>query len=348
VHTDSQAASSAQAVDALAYTVGQHIAFAAGQYRPETRDGRRLLIHELAHVVQQDGAVPSPPAPLVIMPSEATQEREADQVADRVLQGERVGPSLSGLAQTQLQRTFKSRGWRQGLPQNAGGSDPVGPPFLCGVDVTDALKKTVNQLPATFSGWSEDEKEDACNALTALTTGGMAWDIIEMHGQVTSDVINRHSGGGRATSFCAPCATPGAVPACGSSVTIDGTCHFAGSANYVIFGKMCQLCRDFADAEYDSHSWLTDTPYRMMQISFSKAGMISLIDFYKKWVPLLMNDFPASNIEAAKRWATAGYDGWPSVGTPTPDRANCGDCSKPSGYKWFNVSWYPKLNPGDR
>jgi hypothetical protein len=56
VHTDAAADASARAVRARAYTVGRDIAFAAGQYAPETGEGRRLLAHELTHVVQQ-GAV---------------------------------------------------------------------------------------------------------------------------------------------------------------------------------------------------------------------------------------------------------------------------------------------------
>jgi len=52
VHTDARAAESARAVDALAYTVGQHVVFDQGQYRPGAPDGRRLLAHELAHVAQ--------------------------------------------------------------------------------------------------------------------------------------------------------------------------------------------------------------------------------------------------------------------------------------------------------
>jgi hypothetical protein len=53
VHTDTKAAESAQAVNALAYTVGQDVVFGAGQFSPGTASGRRLLAHELAHVVQQ-------------------------------------------------------------------------------------------------------------------------------------------------------------------------------------------------------------------------------------------------------------------------------------------------------
>lgn len=55
VHTDARAAESARAVNALAYTVGQSIAFGSGQYTPGTAAGRRLLAHELTHVLQQSG-----------------------------------------------------------------------------------------------------------------------------------------------------------------------------------------------------------------------------------------------------------------------------------------------------
>jgi hypothetical protein len=53
VHTDTRAAESALAVDALAYTVGRDVVFGANLYQPGTRDGQYLLAHELAHVVQQ-------------------------------------------------------------------------------------------------------------------------------------------------------------------------------------------------------------------------------------------------------------------------------------------------------
>jgi len=55
VHTGGAAAESARAVNALAYTVGRDIVFGAGQYRPDTSAGQRLLAHELTHVVQQNG-----------------------------------------------------------------------------------------------------------------------------------------------------------------------------------------------------------------------------------------------------------------------------------------------------
>lgn len=53
VHTDARAAESAHAVNALAYTVGRDIVFAAGAYQPTKESGQRLLAHELTHVAQQ-------------------------------------------------------------------------------------------------------------------------------------------------------------------------------------------------------------------------------------------------------------------------------------------------------
>lgn len=55
VHTDQVASQSAEAVAAQAYTVGADIVFGAGRYAPASRDGQRLLAHELTHVQQQSG-----------------------------------------------------------------------------------------------------------------------------------------------------------------------------------------------------------------------------------------------------------------------------------------------------
>ncbi|MEO6039652.1 MAG: DUF4157 domain-containing protein, partial [Saprospiraceae bacterium] len=53
VHTGAQAAESAAAVQARAYTSGQDVVFGAGEYQPGSESGKRLLAHELVHVGQQ-------------------------------------------------------------------------------------------------------------------------------------------------------------------------------------------------------------------------------------------------------------------------------------------------------
>ena len=62
LHDGAAAGESANRIGAQAYTLGADIAFAPGRWSPATPDGRRLLAHELAHVVQQSGA-PSVPQP---------------------------------------------------------------------------------------------------------------------------------------------------------------------------------------------------------------------------------------------------------------------------------------------
>jgi hypothetical protein len=53
VHAGADAALVAEAEGAQAFTLGQHVVFAGGRYAPDTGAGRALLVHELAHVVQQ-------------------------------------------------------------------------------------------------------------------------------------------------------------------------------------------------------------------------------------------------------------------------------------------------------
>lgn len=58
IHADRQAAQSAQSLGARAYTTGRHIVFGPGRYAPGTGEGRRLIAHELAHVLQQRNLSP--------------------------------------------------------------------------------------------------------------------------------------------------------------------------------------------------------------------------------------------------------------------------------------------------
>jgi hypothetical protein len=62
VHADEHASVSARSVDARAYTLGTHVVFGTNQYALGMSEGRRLLAHELAHVIQQ-GFVPMEPGP---------------------------------------------------------------------------------------------------------------------------------------------------------------------------------------------------------------------------------------------------------------------------------------------
>jgi hypothetical protein len=80
VHNDANAAASARAVDARAYTVGRHIVFDHGAYAPHSSEGKKLLAHELTHVVQQAGTE-------VIPTRLGSEHDEAERVADRAAEG---------------------------------------------------------------------------------------------------------------------------------------------------------------------------------------------------------------------------------------------------------------------
>ena len=55
LHSDVQAAESARTLNAKAYTLGHDVVFGTEQDTPGTGEGRRLMAHELTHVVQQSG-----------------------------------------------------------------------------------------------------------------------------------------------------------------------------------------------------------------------------------------------------------------------------------------------------
>ena len=100
VHADEKSAESASEVNALAYTVGRDVVFGAGQYRPHSSGGRRLLAHELAHVVQQ-GNGGSLQASGVSRPGDPLEE-QACSAAEAALSGKEM-PALSSVSST-LQR----------------------------------------------------------------------------------------------------------------------------------------------------------------------------------------------------------------------------------------------------
>ncbi|WP_224371047.1 eCIS core domain-containing protein [Hyalangium versicolor] len=78
VHSDSEAAVAASTVQARAYTLGNTIVFGRGQYAPNTTAGKRLLSHELTHVVQQSPSAAR--SGLTPVPSQLVQ-RDVDPTA---------------------------------------------------------------------------------------------------------------------------------------------------------------------------------------------------------------------------------------------------------------------------
>ena len=85
IHVGQEAVSAAQVLRADAFTIGTHIFFGSGLYRPATREGRMLIAHELAHVVQQGNGTVSVGDPVASTTAVASLETEADTMAQEAV-----------------------------------------------------------------------------------------------------------------------------------------------------------------------------------------------------------------------------------------------------------------------
>jgi hypothetical protein len=112
VHTGPKAASACDDINARAFTVGNHVAFNAGEYDPESAEGQHVLAHELAHVRQQTGGavsmLPQEDVGLEIDPDPAL-EREAEETAQRVMEGSELGIQRLTDTKVHVQRVDKNQ-----------------------------------------------------------------------------------------------------------------------------------------------------------------------------------------------------------------------------------------------
>ena len=110
IHTGPKAAQACEQINARAFTVGNHVAFNSGEYDPESPEGQHVLAHELAHVRQQTGGaismLPQENLELEIDPDPQL-EREAEETAQRVMQGGELGIQRLGTTEVHVQRLEK-------------------------------------------------------------------------------------------------------------------------------------------------------------------------------------------------------------------------------------------------
>jgi hypothetical protein len=114
VHSDAKAAESAQAVNALAFTVGQHVVFGRDRFAPGSPDGRKLLAHELTHVVQQDAHRDTASA-LRIGGTESAAEQEARSVS--TAPGNKIA-AIRSRSRRELQREVDTPGRMDSIHQD--------------------------------------------------------------------------------------------------------------------------------------------------------------------------------------------------------------------------------------
>jgi hypothetical protein len=101
VHVAGEAADAARALQARAYTVGHDIVFGKGEYAPATSEGKRLLAHELTHVIQQQRSH-DPSSPTIQRQSTSSPERVAFEAAVRAGQWETAYRTLNGLSMLEM------------------------------------------------------------------------------------------------------------------------------------------------------------------------------------------------------------------------------------------------------
>ena len=134
IHDDSASHAAAGQLNARAFTVGQSIHFGAGEYYPESKGGMRLVAHELAHTVQQQGV--NAGVQRFSSDGSATEndhlEHEADHAAEEVVAGRFAHVAESARA-TAPQREDKNK-------QNQSQAPKIVPP----VEPSKAQKKMID------------------------------------------------------------------------------------------------------------------------------------------------------------------------------------------------------------
>lgn len=156
VYSGSSAARSARALHADAYTLGHHVVFGAGQFAPETRQGRQLLAHELVHIQQQRGAAPRVQRKPTDPDELAAISKEDAAVTDLAKRALASGKPETAIGEV-LRRLIRSRGLdmhselspgsryekaRKGVAIEHQGKGPATTGFLVAGD--DALRRVAN------------------------------------------------------------------------------------------------------------------------------------------------------------------------------------------------------------
>ncbi|MEZ3116947.1 DUF4157 domain-containing protein [Halobaculum sp. MBLA0147] len=161
IHTGPRAAAAADAIDARAFTVGNHVAFAAGEYDPESAEGQHVLAHELAHVRQQTGGalsmLPQDDVQLEIDPNPEL-EREAEETARRVMSGGDIG--IQRLSDTEIHVQRQQTGF--------GPNGEIGTEHFDG----EALRDQLEEADVDVEG--PDEMDTLLNMLADTGKGSFA------------------------------------------------------------------------------------------------------------------------------------------------------------------------------
>jgi len=188
MHTDAKAARSAREVDARAYTVGNHVVFASGEHAPETRSGRYVLAHELAHVAQQDGeAARVQRATLKERIVGTEEEKQAKEVESRIKNAEKEtrlirdalrnwvkgAESVHRFSSEEVTNIFTQLDEAEKHTKLEEGSTPSSGDQPISEEKVDDAEKAVGEARSLLLNWAEKEGE----SIKDSTEGSVAGDI---------------------------------------------------------------------------------------------------------------------------------------------------------------------------
>ncbi|MCC5905119.1 MAG: DUF4157 domain-containing protein [Balneolaceae bacterium] len=343
VHTGSNAIQLNRELGARAFTVGSDIFFNQGQYNPNSGEGKRLMAHELVHVLHQstgDHIRRQETDEMVFTLKDVLEElikedAESDEILDVIRYMDenehaavKSDPNMMVALESVLDDGYYNL-TRQLIHRRS----------VCGPDITNPLRRALDLAESMFLGWEDGERHDRCRALVSPSTGAIAWDINQLYNENHFQEItlpyrcdpsegncsykpDKNQCNCSGEEVCATSQVLDTDQLCGNTVEVSGQCHYAGTPNYIIFGKMMKLCYD----HYDS----TDPRWRLRKLDYTLPWVIALTNLYKP---------TSANREGSLEFARIGYNGSLGGSPPTGDRPGCyPEC--PTDYQGnFTVRW---------
>lgn len=177
VHTGKAAEESARDVSALAYTVGDHVVFAADRYRPADAGGRRLLAHELVHVVQQSAPGVAAPADARAPAAQAGRAEAGPPIHHRERPGLQRQPASAAVAprtpsQSEMNLIESARAGAANRTELAamrvGGVVPPGPPDR--PDPAAEMRRRAFHLAQLMFQWKNPNMEQVGRIVSSMVT----------------------------------------------------------------------------------------------------------------------------------------------------------------------------------
>lgn len=157
IHTGALSSALNRELNSLAFTYEEHVHFAGGQYDPSSRSGRRLLAHELTHVVQQSAR-----------PGRMIQRQKAQGADDTVSYPFQVPPDVATTKELFLRLNLFIFHRDAGLTWSLNGKDPTDADVLAlrGKQTTVTVHRSA--LDSKRDPNVKKEREESTKALGGL------------------------------------------------------------------------------------------------------------------------------------------------------------------------------------